>query len=123
VNFLNLKRAKFYKKCAKLPLLSAEGCHSSPYNSAEYCSLHYPLRIYHRVFFSSEEKSSEDINSHLFLMNKKGLRVKANIDLRIMPVHTFKRLLLASIQPHMLKTPMKSYASFQNSSLPKTFIN
>jgi hypothetical protein len=53
------------KKCAKWPLLSAEGCHT-PLDRQ-----HCPLRTNHGVF-SRAEKPSEYINSRLFLMFEKG---------------------------------------------------
>ncbi len=54
------------EKVAKLPLLSAEGCHTP--QDGQHCPL-----ITYQGAFSRVEKSSDDINSHLFLMNKKGL--------------------------------------------------
>jgi hypothetical protein len=53
------------KKIAKLPLLSAKGCHTS------LDGQHYPT--YHGDFLRVG-KPSEDITSRLFLMTKKGLR-------------------------------------------------
>jgi hypothetical protein len=49
---------------AKLPLLSAEGCHTQLDGS-----------IALRAFFSRVKKPSDDINRRLFFMNKKGLRI------------------------------------------------
>jgi hypothetical protein len=51
------------KKGSKLPLLYAEGCHTRL--EGQHC----PLITYQGIFF---KKPSDDINSHLFLMNKKG---------------------------------------------------
>jgi hypothetical protein len=56
------------KKCAILPLLSAEDCH------IQLDGQHCRLRTYPGIF-SRVEKPSEDINNRLFLMNKKGLRI------------------------------------------------
>jgi hypothetical protein len=55
------------KKGAKLPFLSAEGCHTLV--EGQHCPL-----ITYQAFFSRVEKPSADINGHLFLMNKKGLK-------------------------------------------------
>ncbi len=57
-------QVQILRKCAKQPLLSAEGCH------ARLDGQHGLLRM----GFSRAEKPSEEINSCLFLMNKKGLR-------------------------------------------------
>ncbi len=54
------------KKGAKLPLLSSEGCHTQ--RDGQHC----PLITYQGVFLRGE-KPCNDINSQLFLMNKKGL--------------------------------------------------
>ncbi len=53
------KKFKLKEKCAKLTILSS--------------GLHCPRRTYHGIF-SRAEKSFDDINSYLFLMNKKGLK-------------------------------------------------
>jgi hypothetical protein len=53
------------KKGAKLPLLSAEGCHTQL--DGQPC----PLITYHG-FFPRAEKPTYDINSRLFSINKKG---------------------------------------------------
>jgi len=65
------------KKGAKLPLLSAEGCQTQlelPLLSAEGChtQLELPL-LSAEAFLYRAGKSSEDINSRLFLINK-GLK-------------------------------------------------
>ncbi len=57
------------RKGAKLPLLSAEGCHT--WLEGQHC----PLITNQGVFFQGGEPSA-DINSRLFLMNKKGLNIK-----------------------------------------------
>jgi hypothetical protein len=59
------------KKGAKLPLLAAEDCHT------QIDGQHSPL-ITIKVFFSRVKKPSDDINSHLFLMNKKGIIVASS---------------------------------------------
>jgi hypothetical protein len=51
------------KKGTKLPLLSAGGCHT------RLDGQHCPMI---REVSSKVEKPSDDMNSHLFLMNKKG---------------------------------------------------
>jgi hypothetical protein len=55
------------KKGAKLPLLSAEGCHTRLDGQDA------------KGAFSRVEKPSDDLNSRLFLMNKKGLKVYKNL--------------------------------------------
>jgi len=55
------------KKGAKQPLLSTEGCHTQV--DGHRCPLRTYLGIFLRVW-----RPSEDINSHLFLMNKKRLK-------------------------------------------------
>jgi hypothetical protein len=52
------------KKGAKLPFLSAEGCGLSHPNGG--------AALPSDNIFSRVEKPSDDTNSHLFLMNKKG---------------------------------------------------
>jgi hypothetical protein len=58
------RKFKFIKS-TKVPLLSAQGCHT-PLDGQ-----HCPLRTSRR--FSRAEKPSENINSHLFFMNKKAI--------------------------------------------------
>jgi hypothetical protein len=61
------------KKGTKLPLLSAEGCHT------RLDGQHCPLITYQGVFFKGgDKKPSDDINSWLFLMNKKGFNALDN---------------------------------------------
>jgi hypothetical protein len=62
------QQVQILKKWAKLILLSAAGCHTRL--DRQHCL----LRTYHRIFLRLE-KPSEDINRHLFLMNKKGLNL------------------------------------------------
>jgi hypothetical protein len=50
-----------------MPLLSAEGCHTQL--DVQHC----PLITYQGVF-SRVDKPSDDINTNLFLMDKKGVR-------------------------------------------------
>jgi hypothetical protein len=79
---------KFKKMCDKRPLLSVKGCHT------ELDGQHCPLRPYHGIFFKGG-KPSEDMNSHLFLMNKKGLSV-------LDPLHT-----QSSLRESQLKIRLK----------------
>ncbi len=79
--FLNLK-------LAKNPFLSAMGCHTWP-RKFKFKKVHQTVfticrglshltgwaALLHGIF-SRVEKPSEDINIHLFLINKKGLRKK-----------------------------------------------
>jgi hypothetical protein len=58
------------KNGTKLPLLSVEGFHTQ---MDQMDGQHCPL-IKYQAFFSRAEKPSDDINSRLFLMKKKGLK-------------------------------------------------
>ncbi len=70
------------KQGAKLPLLSAEGCHT------RLDGQHFPQGVYSRV-----EKPSNDINSCLVLMNTKGLNKHINRQAMIVDKNTVSQIL------------------------------